>query len=80
MSKSQKVISCIAIWLISTLMGGCIGSKWAWRDIPSGESGVGDGIGLLLYGGLGLFYGAVVGLIIVLLIFFLVPRIRSNRL
>lgn len=48
-------------WLFITLAGGYIGSEWAIKDVPKGqELWAGDGIGILLYGALGSFYGAVI--------------------
>jgi hypothetical protein len=49
--------------MLITITGGIAGAWWPVRDVS--EPWAGDGIGMLLFGALGLFVGAMLGLIAV---------------
>lgn len=79
MAKFQKIIICIIIWFSFTLFWGYIGAEWSVRDVPQGvKLWAGDGIGILLYGTIGLFYGALGGLLVVIILLLFVSKFKLN--
>ena len=69
-----KVLTSVAPWFGTVLLGGYIGSEWPLRGVPQEEIGPGEGIGMMLFGGFGMFVGALVGLVVVAVFLRLVSR------
>jgi hypothetical protein len=63
MKRSLRICSYVAVWLLCTLAGGSFGAWWPIRDVAVPWTG--DGIGILVFGILGLIAGALLGILIV---------------
>jgi len=59
MSKFLALLRYLALYLLITLTGGAIGAWWSIRSVS--EAWGGDGIGVLIFGFLGILVGAMVG-------------------
>jgi hypothetical protein len=59
MSRLLRFVAYVAAWLIITISGGLLGTWWPIRNVP--EPWAGDGIGVLVFGFVGLLAGAVFG-------------------
>lgn len=64
MRKLLAVLPYLTLWLLVTFTGGLIGAWWPIRNID--EPWVGDGFGVMLFGVLGLFVGAIAGMVLVI--------------
>jgi len=75
MSKFLALLRYLALYLLITLTGGAIGAWWSIRSVS--EPWGGDGIGVRIFGFLGILVGAMVGYMLVL---FLISRRREISL
>jgi hypothetical protein len=76
MSKFHKIISGIALWFFITLGAGVFGAFWEVRDVPREHVTNGTGIGMLLGGIFGLFYGAIAASFAVLAFQLIIARVK----
>lgn len=56
-----RFLICLAVELVCIFGGLFIGEWWPVRDMPRNQIGPGDGIGIFLYGIIGVALGAVIG-------------------
>lgn len=73
MRKFLAALVYLALWLLITLTGGTIGAWWPISGVA--EPWAGDGIGVLIFGFLGLLVGGMVGYVLVL---FVISRRRAT--
>jgi hypothetical protein len=75
--KCLKALACLGAWIAFTLACGAFGAWWPVRDVD--EPWAGDGIGIVMYGALGLMFGAVVGTIALMLFLSRPPRTSAKK-
>ena len=63
MSNYLKVFVSILAEVFCVVAGGAIGAWFIMRDVPAGEGNAGDGIGILLFGGLGMVVAGMLGMV-----------------
>ena len=63
MKRFLRAMGYLGVWFLVTLTCAVIGAWWPMRNVD--EAGAGDGMGIVMYGALGLFIGALVGILVV---------------
>lgn len=76
MSKPVRILRYVSVWLAFTGACGYFGTWWPIRSAQPQDIWAGDGIGILLFGSVGLAVGGVVG--VVGLVTFAIVRSRRS--
>jgi len=77
MPNYLKIIISFCIEVFIVVIGGAVGAWLPVRNIPEGGGGPGDGIGMFIFGTLGMVVAGMVG-IVVLVIFWSVLAMRNE--
>ncbi|HEY5812619.1 MAG TPA: hypothetical protein VIT23_08195 [Terrimicrobiaceae bacterium] len=63
MRNFARTFGYAVMWLAFTVLCGYLGSWWPIRNVPPQDLWAGDGIGMMLFGSIGLLVGGVLGLL-----------------
>lgn len=72
-----KIFLSILAEVFCIVAGGAAGAWFPMRDVPAGEGNAGDGMGMLLFGGLGIIVAGTLG-IVGLAVFWSVQTARTE--